>query len=149
MGDGGEAQQTNIQNISTATRIQTEGSIARWAVLRLKLADVLVKACFVGHVATGELENALAAQGMFEGFFTDGAFGTDKGPLAPGARAVDLHCRGRVSAGSRIEGHAGAVGMSGRPGRVRLSGVDGVGDGGGSSWTSRLSDAGANALGAV
>jgi len=56
---------TNIQHISSTTRVQTQWRIAGWAILRLKLLDVFVKAGFVGDMATGELQNALSTQCMF------------------------------------------------------------------------------------
>jgi hypothetical protein len=51
-------------------------------VLRLKFLDVFVEAGFVGYMAAGELQYALATQGMLERLLTDGALAADEGPLA-------------------------------------------------------------------
>ena len=42
---------TKIENISTSARVQAQCGIARGAVLRLKLANVLIEARLVGDMA--------------------------------------------------------------------------------------------------
>jgi hypothetical protein len=56
---------TNIQYVSSPTRVQAQWRIAGRAILRLKLLDIFVEAGFVGDMATGELQDALSTEGMF------------------------------------------------------------------------------------
>lgn len=58
-------QLTQIQDVAASACVQAQRRIARWAVLRFKLFDVLVKAGFVGDVGAGELQHALSAEGVF------------------------------------------------------------------------------------
>lgn len=65
------------------------------------------------HMATGELQDPFAAQRVFQGFFADGAFATDKRALSPRARPLNLqHARHRTTR-TPIERGRGAVAVLG------------------------------------
>lgn len=81
---------TNIQHISSTARVQAKRRIAGWAVLRIKFLDVLVEACLMRDVTAGELEDALAAQGVFEWFFAHCTLAADKGPLPAVSTSVRI-----------------------------------------------------------
>lgn len=81
-------RRTNIDDIAASARIEVQRRVACRAVLRLELADELVKASFVGHVGAGELQHALAAERVLQGLLAHGALAADEGPLAARATAV-------------------------------------------------------------
>jgi hypothetical protein len=65
-----------------------QGRIARGAVLGFKFSDKLVEARLVGDVGAGELQDALASEGVFERLFAYGAFAANKCALSPRAASV-------------------------------------------------------------
>lgn len=52
---------TDIDDIAATAGIKVQGRVARWAILSIKLADKLVKACLMRYMGTLELQYALAA----------------------------------------------------------------------------------------
>lgn len=81
---------TNVQHIPSSACIQAQWRIARRAVLRLELLDVLVEARFVGHMAARELQYPLAAKGVLQRLFTHRALAADKRPLPPCTTSVGV-----------------------------------------------------------
>jgi hypothetical protein len=81
---------TNVQHIPPSACIQAQWRIARRAVLRLELLDVLVEARFVGHMAARELQYPLTAKGMLQRLFTHRALAADKRPLPPCTTSVGV-----------------------------------------------------------
>lgn len=65
-----------------------QGGIACRAVLRLDLANEFVETGFVRDVGARELKDALALEGVFEGFFADGTFATNECSFSPQAASV-------------------------------------------------------------
>lgn len=70
--------------------------IASRTILRLKLANELVKARFMGDVSARKLKNPLAAQGVFQGLFAHGTFATNERalPAIPASVGGGRHCGG-------------------------------------------------------
>jgi hypothetical protein len=91
---------TNIQHVASSACIQAQWRIARRAILRLELLDVLVEACFVGHMAARELQYPLAAKGVLQGLFTHSALAADKRPLPPCTTPVGIQHSCHASARS-------------------------------------------------
>lgn len=107
---------TDIQHISSTARVQAQWRIAGWAVLRLELLDVLVEAGLVRDVGAGELEDALAAQGVFERFIADGALASNEGPLPARTTSIGVQhtCHATATAGVVVVGLAVLVVCGGR-----------------------------------
>lgn len=76
--------------------------------MALKFTNVLVETSLVGNMSAGKLKHTFSTEGMFEGFFTDGTFATDKGSLTTVPRAVDFYDSSHVG---RIWGTNGQVAL--------------------------------------
>lgn len=85
---------TDVHHIPTPSRVQAQRSAARGTLARVKMADELVEARFVGDVGAAQLQDAFTAQHVFERFVADDALSSDKCPLSPaGVYSVDVqHC---------------------------------------------------------
>jgi hypothetical protein len=81
---------TNIQHIASSTGVQAQWCIARRAVLRLELLDVLVEAGLVGHMAARELQYPLATKSVFQWLLAHSTLAAHKGPLPPRATSVGV-----------------------------------------------------------
>lgn len=84
---------TDIENIASAARVQVQGRIACWAILRLELSYKLVETCLVRNVRARELQNPLAAKRVLQRLLANGAFTPYKGPLPPRTIPVRDHTR--------------------------------------------------------
>ena len=108
---GEQEGHTNVEHVASAAGIKTKRSTAAWARLRVRLADKFVEACFMGDVRAAQLEDALAAEGMFEGLFTDNTFTTGESALSARMRAINVEHTshaGMLMSGSQRSGIGGA-----------------------------------------
>lgn len=69
---------TQVKHIASAASVQSQGRVARRAVLRLEFADVLVEAGLVRHMPTRELQDTLSTQRVLQRLLTYGAFATNR-----------------------------------------------------------------------
>lgn len=67
--------------ISASAGVEPQWSVARRAFLGLKLLDELVEASFMGDMAARQLQDALAAQRVFQRLLACSAFCADQGTL--------------------------------------------------------------------
>lgn len=88
---------TNIYHISSPTGVQVQWRIAGRTVLRIELANKLVKASLMADVRTRELKDALSPESVLEGLLADGAFAADKGALSPRAATISRYKVGHGS----------------------------------------------------
>lgn len=65
--------------------------------MALEFANIFVETSLVGNVRAGELQDPFPAEGMFEGFFTDGALAAHKGSLATIPGAFNIHNAGHAT----------------------------------------------------
>ena len=91
---------TNVQHIASSARVQAQWRIARRAVLRLELLDILVEAGLVGHMAARELQDPLATKSMFQWLFAHRTLAADKRPLSSCATSVGVQHSCHASARS-------------------------------------------------
>ncbi len=76
-------RRTDVDDIAATAGIEMQGRVACWTVLRLDLSNEFVEAGLVGDMGARELEDTLALEGVFEGFFADGAFAPDECSFSP------------------------------------------------------------------
>jgi len=91
---------TNIQHIASSACVQAQWRIARRAVLRLELLDILIEASFVGHMAARELQYPLATKSVFQWLLAHSTLAAHKGPLPPRATSVAVQHSCHASARS-------------------------------------------------
>ena len=116
-------RRTKVEHVAPSAGIQAERRVARWAVLRVKLLDVLVEAGLVGDMTAGKLEDTLAAKGMLQRLLANGALAPNEGALPAGARAFKLQHTGHRTPGSPVEGGLNAVTVRRRLPRAADTGV--------------------------
>jgi hypothetical protein len=91
---------TNIQHIPTSACIEAQWRMARRAILRFELFDVLVETRFMGYVAAGELKNPLAAKCVFQRLLAYCTLAADECPLPPCPTAVRIQHSRHSTTGS-------------------------------------------------
>lgn len=83
-----EIEPTNVNDISTSARIKMQRSIAGWAVLSVKFADVLIKTSLMRDMLARELQNTFSSESMLERLLAYRTFTSNERSLAPCARTL-------------------------------------------------------------
>lgn len=110
----GRVSHTNVNDVPTTARVETEGSTTFRALARVEMADVLVEAGLVGDVGAAQLQHALALEGVLEGLVTNDTAAADEGALsAPRVDAVNVQHAGHASPSPALAGEMEGVGLPG------------------------------------
>jgi hypothetical protein len=99
---------TEVQDVAPPTGVEAQWGVALGTVLGFDLLDVFVEAGLVRDVAAGKLQDALAAQRVFERLLANGTLAADKRSVAPVAGAIHVddagHAGGPVRLGDGRQG---------------------------------------------
>lgn len=79
---------TNINNIPTSTRVETERRITCRTVLRINFSDVFIEASAVRNMPARQLERSFSRQSVFQWFFADGTLTANERPLSPSPTSI-------------------------------------------------------------